>query len=119
VGMEYKSHKFEVIAAMKLCKREFCEGVGTLVVAEVQSITPVGTDPRDKHKGLLKKSIVSEVIPGNEGINIGVLPVADYGLKVEKGIGQPPQPYLEPGTMNSLSKIINVAERIYKQKMGV
>lgn len=109
--MEFKSYKTEVLNAMKLCKKEFCEGVGILAVAEVQSITPVLS-------GNLKKSIVAEVMLNNEGINIGVTPAAPYGLFVEKGIGQKAQPFLEPGAMNTIPKITNVAERIYKQMGG-
>jgi hypothetical protein len=108
--MEFKSYKSQVMAAMKLCKKEFCEGVGVLAVAEVQSVTPVLS-------GNLKKSIVSEVMPNNEGINIGVTPAAPYGLYVEKGIGQTAQPFLEPGAMNAIPKITSVAEQIYR-KMG-
>ena len=109
--MDYTSYKDKVLAAMAQCKKEFCEGVGTLVVAEVQPLVPLLT-------GNLKKSIASDVLPDNTGIEIGVTPNAPYGIYVEKGIGQTAQPYLEPGAMNAIPKIQNVAERVYKQKMG-
>lgn len=97
---------------MKNCKKEFCQGVGTLAVAEVQPLVPVLS-------GNLKKSIVSEVIFGGTGINIGVTPNAPYGIMVEKGTNkQRAQPFLEPGAMNAIPKIANVAEQIYKRKIG-
>ena len=110
--MEFKSYKKEALAAMKNCKKEFCQGVGILAVAEVQPLVPVLT-------GNLKKSIVSEVIDGDKGINIGVTPDAPYGLTIEKGLSNhKAQPYLEPGSMNAIPKITNIAEQIYKRKMG-
>jgi HK97 gp10 family phage protein len=117
--LEYKSNKNAILAALLLCKKEFCTGVGTLAVAEVQSVTPVGTDQYDTHKGNLKKSIVAEVMPSNEGVYVGVTPNADYGLWVEKGSSrQSPQPYLEPGCNNAIPKITNIAEQVYRNKMG-
>lgn len=110
--MEFKSYKDQVLEAMKLCKKEFCEGVGTLVVAEAQSITPVDT-------GNLRRSEVYEVMPNNEGVYIGVTPNAPHGLYVEKGTStQKAQPYLEPGATNSVPKIVKVAEQIYRDKLG-
>lgn len=110
--MDFKSYKNEVLAALKLCKREFCESVGTLVVAEVQPLVPVIS-------GNLKKSVVSEVIDGNKGVYIGVTPEAPYGIMVEKGTSkQQAQPYLEPGAMNAIPKITEVAEQVYRNKMG-
>ena len=109
--MSYKSYKSEVLFAMKIIKHEFCEGVGTLCVAEAQSLTPVLT-------GNLKKSIVSEVMAGDKGVYIGVTQDAPYGVMVEKGTSkQHAQPFLEPGAINSIPKIINVAEKLYK-KLG-
>jgi hypothetical protein len=109
--MEYKSYKTEVLAAMKLHKKEFCSAVGTLVVAEAQGLTPVLS-------GNLKRSETYEVMPDNVGVTVGVTPDAPYGLYVEKGMGQKAQPFLEPGAMNAIPKIINVAERVYKQMGG-
>ena len=110
--MEFKSYKSQVLAAMKNCKHEFCQGIGVLAVAEVQPLVPVLT-------GNLKKSIVSEVIDGDKGINIGVTPDAPYGLTIEKGLSNhKAQPFLEPGAINSIPKITKVAEQIYKRKMG-
>ena len=110
--MKFKSYKSEVLAAMKNCKKEFCTSVGVLAVAEVQPLVPVLT-------GNLKRSIVSEVIDGDKGINIGVTPNAPYALTIEKGLSNhKPQPYLEPGAINAIPKITNVAEQIYKRKIG-
>lgn len=110
--MEFKSYKNQVLAAMKNCKKEFCQGIGTLAVGEAQDLAPELT-------GNLKKSIVSEVIDGDKGINIGVTPNAKYGLTIEKGLNNhTARPFLEPGSMNSIPKIINVAEQIYKRKIG-
>ena len=110
--MQYKSYKDKVLKAMKDCKHEFCVGIGTLAVAEVQPLVPVLS-------GNLKKSIVSDVIDGDKGINIGVTPDALYGLTIEKGLlNHKAQPYLEPGSMNAIPKITNVAERIYKKRMS-
>jgi hypothetical protein len=100
------------MAAMKLCKKDFCVGVGTLVVAEAQARTKVDT-------GNLKRSEVYEVMPGNEGVYVGVNESAPYALTIEKGLsGHKAQPFLEPGAMASIPKIINVAEGLYKSKLG-
>lgn len=109
--MEYKSYKKEVLEALKSCKKEFCESVGTLGVAEAQSRTVVLT-------GNLRRSETYDVMENNEGVYIGVTPNADYGLYVEKGIGQPAQPFLEPAITASIPQIINIAEEIYKNKVG-
>ena len=110
--MEYKSYKSQVMSAMKLCKKEFCESVGVLCVAEVQPLVPVDT-------GNLRRSIVSENMSNNEGIYIGATTDAPYALTIEKGLANhKAQPFLEPGAMNAIPKIINVAEQIYKRKIG-
>lgn len=117
--MEFKSNKAAVLAALKLCKKEFCDGVGTLVVAEAQSLTPVDKSPNAPHPGNLRRSEVFEVMPNNEGVIVGVTPDAPYALAVEKGDSHhKPQPYLEPGAMNSIPKITNVAEALYRSKLG-
>ena len=110
--MEYKSYKSEVLAAMRLCKKEFCVAVGTLAVAEVQPLVPVDT-------GNLRRSIVSENMSNNEGIYIGATADAPYALTIEKGLaGHKAQPFLEPGAMQAIPKIINVAEGLYRSKLG-
>jgi len=110
--MAYKSYVNDVKRVLNANKKEFCEKVGVLCVAEAQSLTPVLT-------GNLKKSIVSEVMEANKGIYIGVTPDAPYGIMVEKGTSkQTAQPFLEPGAMNSIPKIINVAESLYRSKLG-
>ena len=109
--MEFKSYKAQVMAAMKLCKKEFCEGVGVLAVAEVQGLTPVLS-------GNLKRSETYEVMPENVGVTVGVTPAAPYGLYVEKGMGQKAQPFLEPGAMKAIPKITDTAIRVYKQMGG-
>jgi len=110
--LEFRSNKAAVLAAMKLCKKEFCEGVGTLVVTEAQAKTKVDT-------GNLRRSEVYEVMPGNEGVYVGVTEAAPYALTIEKGLsGHKAQPFLEPGAMASIPKIVNVAERLYRSKLG-
>lgn len=110
--MAFRSYKDEVLAAMKLCKKEFAESVGALGVAEAQSLTPVLS-------GNLRRSEVYEVMPNNEGVYIGVTPNAPYGLVVEKGDStHTAQPFLEPAIMNSIPKIIDVAEQIYRNRLG-
>lgn len=110
--MGYTSYKTQVMAAMKNCKHEFCSAIGTLAVAEVQPLVPVLT-------GNLKRSIVSEVISDNSGVNIGVTPDAPYGLTIEKGLSNhKAQPFLEPGCISAIPKITKVAEQIYKRKIG-
>jgi hypothetical protein len=110
------SYQSEVMAAMAQCKKEFCEAVGVLAVAEIQPITPVNK-LMVPTRGNLKKSITFEVIPGNLGVSVGANESAPYAIDVEKGLGQPAQPFLEPGAMNAIPKIFETAERIYK-KMG-
>ena len=110
--MQFISYKDKVMAAMRLCKREFCESVGTLAVAEVQPLVPVDT-------GNLRRSIVSENMSNNKGIYIGATADAPYALTIEKGLaGHRANPYLEPGAMNAIPKIINVAEALYRSKLG-
>jgi len=115
--IEYKSFRAEVMAAMAVHKKEFCEGVGDLAVSEIQYITPVNK-LRVPTRGNLKKSITFEVMPDNAGVTVGVTPAAPYGLYVEKGIGQTAQPFLEPGAMNAIPKITDAAIRVYKQMGG-
>lgn len=110
--MGYTSHKAEVMAAMKQCKKEFCQGVGVLTVAEVQSLVPVDT-------GNLRRSIVSENMSNNEGIYIGATEIAPYALTIEKGLSNhKAQPFLEPGSLNAIPKITKVAESIYRNRLG-
>jgi len=110
--MQYTSHKAAVMAAMKLCKHEFCDGVGVLAVANAQNLTKVDT-------GNLKRSETYEVIPGDAGVIIGVTAAAPYGLTIEKGLaGHKAQPFLEPGALQSIPQIINVAERLYRSHLG-
>ena len=107
--MSYTSHLSDVLKVMKNNKKEFSKKVGVLCVAEVQPLVPVDT-------GNLRRSIVSEVMEGNKGVYIGVTPNAEYGIMVEKGTSkQPAQPYLEPGAINTIPKIINVAEDLYSR----
>lgn len=97
---------------MKLCKKEFCEKVGTLAVAEVQPLVPVDT-------GNLRRSIVSENMSNNEGIYIGATADAPYALTIEKGLSNhKAQPFLEPGVLSAIPKIVNVAESLYRSKLG-
>lgn len=110
--MAYTSHLKEVMKAMELCKEEFCQGVGVLAVAEVQSLVPVDT-------GNLRRSIASENMSNNEGIYIGATTAAPYAVTIEKGLSNHvAQPFLEPGIMNSIPKITKVAERIYRNILG-
>ncbi|OLN27526.1 HK97 gp10 family phage protein [Desulfosporosinus metallidurans] len=110
--MEFKSYKNDVLKAMKDCKKEFCEGVGTLVVAEAQGLTPVLT-------GNLKRSVTYEVMSDNAGVNVGVTNSAPYAVVIEKGLsGHKAQPFLEPGAMKSVSKVTNIAENIYRKLGG-
>lgn len=110
--MEFHSYKNEILAVLKLCKKEFCEGVGTLVVAEAQNLTPVDT-------GNLRRSETYEVMPDNEGVYVGAGEEAPYALIIEKGFSNhKAQPFLEPGAMNAIPKIINVAEQAYRDHLG-
>lgn len=110
--MAYTSYRREVLEALKTCKKEFCEGVGTLVVAEAQAIVVVDT-------GNLRRSLVYEVMPGNVGVNVGANEGAPYALTIEKGLSNhKAQPFLEPGAMASIPKIVNVAEALYQSKLG-
>jgi len=110
--LAYRSYKDQVLATLKLCKKEFCESVGALGVAEAQNLTPVLS-------GNLRRSEVYEVMPNNEGVYIGVTPNAPYAVDVEKGNSkQTAQPYLEPGITNAIPKIVDVAEQIYRDKLG-
>lgn len=116
--MAYKSNRNAVNYALKAVKHEFCIGVGVLGVAEIQAIAPVNKDKNAPTRGNLKKSIASQVMHGDKGVYLGVTDAAPYGLYVEKGIGQPEQPYLEPGCTNAIPKITKVAEKLYKAKFG-
>jgi hypothetical protein len=110
--MEYRSNINAVKAVLRSCKSELCTAVGTLSVAEVQRLVPVDT-------GNLRRSIASGNMPNNEGIYIGAIADAPYALTIEKGLaGHRAQPYLEPGAMQAIPKIVDVAERLYRSKMG-
>lgn len=110
--MAYHSYKNEVLAVLKLCKKEFCEQVGVLAVAEAQNLTPVDT-------GNLRRSEVYEVMPNNEGVYVGASEEAPYALTIEKGLSNhKAQPFLEPGALNAIPKILNVVEQIYHDKLG-
>lgn len=110
--MEYKSYKKQVLAALKVCKHELCEGVGAIVIAEAQPRTVVDT-------GNLRRSEVYEVMPSDAGVFVGVNENAKYALTIEKGkSGHTAQPFLEPGAIASIPKIINMAEKVYKSKLG-
>lgn len=112
MGMQYKSYKTEIEVAMKLCKHEFCEGVGNLVVAEAQTLTPVLS-------GNLRRAETYEVMPEDKGVTVGVTPDAPYGLTIEKGLANhKAQPYLEPGAVNAIPKIIDVARKHYDHMNG-
>ena len=69
--MSYTSHLNDVLKVMKNNKREFCEKVIVLGVAEVQPLVPVLS-------GNLRRSIVGEVMPGNKGVYIGANVNAPY-----------------------------------------
>lgn len=117
--MEFISYKDKVMAAMKLCKKEFCEGVGILAVAEVQPLVPVDKSVNARHPGNLKRSITFDVMPGSAGVYVGANESAPYALTIEKGLsGHKAQPFLEPGAMQAIPKIVNVAERVYRSKLG-
>ena len=110
--MSYTSHLNDVLKVMKDNKRQFCEKVIVLAVAEVQPLVPVLS-------GNLRRSIVGEVMPANKGVYIGVTPNAPYAVFVEKGTSrQQAQPYLEKGVTNAIPKIINVAEDLYSRLGG-
>ena len=110
--MEFISNRNAVLEAMNACRHELCEGIGTLVIAEAQARTVVDT-------GNLRRSEVYEVMPNDEGVRVGATHSAPYALTIEKGLaGHKAQPFLEPGAMASIPKIINVAESIYRSKFG-
>jgi len=110
--LAYKSYKSEVEALIRACQHEFCEGVGTLCVAEVQSIVPVLT-------GNLKKCITSEVMTDDAGVYIGATTGAPYAEAVEKGTSrQTSQPFLEDGVTNAIPKITSELNKVFQSKMG-
>jgi len=110
--MEYKSYKSQVLAAMKSCRHEFCESVGALVIAEAQPRTVVDT-------GNLRDSEVYKVMPSDAGVYVGATMGAKYAPTIEKGFsGHKAQPFLEPAAMASIPKITNVAESLYRSKLG-
>jgi len=118
--MAYKSYKVDVEVAMKLAMEGFCEGVGILCEGEAKNLCPVGENYTDHIAGNLRRSITHEVMENNHGVYIGVKDGdADYAECVEKGIGQSPQPYLEPGCVNAIPKIIDVARKHYDHLGGV
>jgi len=73
--MQFISYKQKVMLAMKLCRHEYCEKVGVMVASEAQNLAPILS-------GDLKRSIASDVIPGDIGVVIGSnMP---YALAIEK-----------------------------------
>lgn len=117
--MAYKSNLTAVMYALHVAKHEFCGGVGTLVKAEVQSVTPVGKTTSTHTGGNLKKCIDTDIMENDAGIYVGVTPEAKYGLYVDQGSSkQPAQHFLENGANNAIPKIVNVATKVYKSRLN-
>lgn len=114
--MGYTSYKDKVLKVLKDNKHEFCERVGVLAVGEVVPITPINKDNNAPSRGDLKKGITHDVMANDKGVYVGVIQGIKYGIYVEKGTSrQTAQPYLEPGCMNAIPKIKNVAEDLYRR----
>jgi hypothetical protein len=60
------------------------EVITNIAQSEIQLVTPVGTDPTDKHKGLLKKSITHKMINSNTS-EVGPGQEAYYAEAVNNG----------------------------------
>jgi len=117
--MAYKSNLTAVMYAIHAAKHDFCTGVGTLIKAEVQSVTPVGKSTPTHTGGNLKKCIDTDVMEDDKGVYVGVTPEAKYGLWVNEGSSkQPAQHFLQNGANNAIPKIVNVATKVYKQRMN-
>jgi HK97 gp10 family phage protein len=110
--MEYISYKNKVLKALEKSKKDICNEIGTFVVAEAQTRTPVLT-------GNLRRSETFEVMDNSEGVIVGVTPNAPYAEAVEKGTSkQKPQPYLEPSVMNNISRLEEIAKQHITFNMG-
>jgi len=119
--MTVKSYRTEVNVKMKLAMAGFCDGVGVLCEGEAKQLCPVGVTEGDHTAGTLKRAITHEIFDDETGVAIGIPEDAEagkYALAVEKGIGQPAQPYLEPGVVNAIPRIINVARKNYQHEFG-
>jgi len=119
--MTMKSYRTEVNVRMKLSMEGFCEGVGVLCEGEAKQLCPTGVTEGDHTAGTLKRAITHEAFDDFSGVAIGILEdteASEYALAVEKGINQPSQPYLEPGVVNSIPRIINVARKNYAHEFG-
>lgn len=101
--MGYKSYKDKVLNALHKSEKDICNEIGSYVIAEAQTITPVLT-------GNLRRSETFQVMDDNKGVIVGVTKDAPYGIYVEKGTSkQQAQPFLEPAVMNNLAKIEEIA----------
>lgn len=109
--MQFKSYLNEVIRALTRSKKDICEEIGTLGESEAKLRAAVLT-------GNMKNSVTHEVMSGSKGVSIGTTMEAKYAVNVEKGIGQAPQPFLEPAIMDNIKKFEEIAGHKLSVNMG-
>lgn len=112
MSANFKDYSSEVKAAIMASKKEICNQWGVNLVAEYQARTPVVT-------GNMRRGETFDVLPNNDGIQIGTTPEAYYAEWVELGSSKQKAQHILENTINdSSSKITSIANEIISSKMG-
>lgn len=112
MASSFKDYSSEIKAAINASKKEICNAWGINLVAEYQARTPVVT-------GNMRRSETFDVLPNNNGIQIGTTPEANYALWVEIGSSKQKAQHILQNTINdSSSQITNIASKIISSKLG-
>jgi len=92
-----------MIAAMPAAKHVALAGLASRVYEEVEPVTPLGPDG-EGNWGALRQSLYSQVMEGDEGVQVGTSGV-DYAAAVHEGVHPPKRAqrgdvinYTTPGT---------------------
>ena len=102
----------EVKVAINASKKEICNTWGTMLTAEYQARTPVVS-------GNMKAHETFDILPNNDGIQVGTTPEADYALWVELGSSkQKAQHILQNTISDSLGRLEARASEIISSEMG-
>lgn len=83
-----------------------------MLTAEYQGRTPVVS-------GNMKAHETFDILPNNDGIQVGTTPEADYALWVELGSSKQKAQHILENTVNdSLSRLESTASEIISSKLG-
>ena len=103
MSKNHKSYRKDVLATMAARRLAATTAIGILVEGAAVTLCPVDT-------GQLRGSIGHHA--DSDKVVLGAN--TDYAHKVEKGIGQRPQPYLEPAVMRNRERISDLAKEVLR-----